>query len=146
MEIKSIFQDNGEITSRYACDGDNISPPLEITSVPPEARSLALIMDDPDAPSGTFVHWLVWNIPINNKSVNFGEGARIGKEGKNGTGTSKYIGPCPPSGTHRYFFKVYALDIELDLEEGSTKEQLKQAIEGHILERAILVGLYSRRK
>lgn len=147
MEIlSSAFDHEGKIPTIYACDG--ISPPLKFTNVPENTKSLVLIMDDPDAKDivgYTWVHWLVWNIPPATKGIAEGSVPVDALEGKNGMGTNGYQGPCPPVGrTHRYFFKLYALDIVLDLPEGATKEQLEEAIEGHILAEAELIGLYSR--
>jgi len=139
----SAFVGNGAIPSEYTCDGADISPPLTFSSVPEQTKSLALIVDDPDAPAGTWVHWLVWNIPANKTGFSKGENITY-PQGKNDFGSIDYGGPCPPSGTHRYFFKFYALDTMLDLNEGSTKKQLESAISGHILEEAQLIGTYKR--
>jgi hypothetical protein len=140
-----LFQHNGFIPSRYTCDGDNINPPLEIKDVPKEAKSLVLIVDDPDAPGDTWIHWTVWN--INPKTARIAENGVPGQatEGKTSLGKSGYNGPCPPSGTHRYFFKLYALDAILDLSFQADKATLQKAMEGHILENAELIGLYSRK-
>jgi len=139
----SAFENNGTIPSVYTCDGSGISPPLKITNVPKNTQSLALIVEDPDAPSGTVTHWIVWNIPP--QKSQFAEGEKIDfPQGITVTGTTGYKGPCPPSGTHRYFFKLYALDTMLDLVDGSTKDNLVQVMDGRILEQAILMGKYSR--
>ncbi|MFP4177116.1 MAG: YbhB/YbcL family Raf kinase inhibitor-like protein [Candidatus Brocadiia bacterium] len=144
MQLKSEAFENGErIPSRYTCDGKNVSPPLRIEDVPEEAESVALVMDDPDAPGGTFDHWLVWNIDPATTEIPEGE-APEGVSGKNDFGDLSYGGPCPPSGTHSYRFKIYALDRTLDLAEGSTKGQLQQAMRGHVLEEHLLEGDYSR--
>jgi len=142
--ISSAFLSDQSIPQKYTCDGDNINPPLEIAEVPEEAKSLALIVDDPDAPMRTFVHWIIWNIPpaislIGEDSVP--EGA---VQGRNDFGKNSYGGPCPPSGIHHYHFKIYALDIQLDLKAFSKKDDLEKAMEGHILDRAELIGLYQR--
>jgi len=142
--ISSAFLPDQSIPQKYTCDGDNINPPLEIAEVPEEAKSLALIVDDPDAPMRTFVHWIIWNIPpaislIGEDSVP--EGA---VQGRNDFGKNSYGGPCPPSGIHHYHFKIYALDIQLDLKAFSKKDDLEKAMEGHILDRAELIGLYQR--
>jgi Raf kinase inhibitor-like YbhB/YbcL family protein len=137
------FKDNEHMPERFTCDGDGISPPIEIGNVPKGAKSLALIVDDPDAPSGTYVHWVVWNIPPS--TTNIEEGKPPGKEGANSSGDMSYTGPCPPSGTHRYFFKVYALDTELDIDEDSNKEDVEDAMDGHVLASGQTIGLYSRR-
>src|SRR5262245_16092617 len=104
------------IPSRYTCEGDNVNPPLTINNIPPGTKSLALIVDDPDAPSGTFIHWLIWNISPVDVIL---ENTAPGVEGTNSFGADHYKGPCPPTGTHRYFFKVYALDKMLDVEKGA---------------------------
>lgn len=144
MDLYSpVFEENGAIPSKYTCDGEDISPPLEIKNVPEEAESLALIVDDPDAPLGTFVHWLVWNIPP--KKTSFDEDEEISfPQGKNDFGRLEYGGPCPPSGTHRYYFKLYVLDKKLDLKEGKKKKDLKKAMSGHVIEKTELMGQYSR--
>jgi Raf kinase inhibitor-like YbhB/YbcL family protein len=144
MKITSPnFQNNQLMPGKFTCDGANINPALVIENIPDRTKSLALIMDDPDAVSGTFVHWVVFNMPIISeiKENNIPQG----KQGNNSAGQKKYHGPCPPSGTHRYFFKIYALDIVLNLNEGLTKAQLEQAMENHILDKAELIGLYKRR-
>jgi hypothetical protein len=144
MKLTSTaFENNGEIPSEFTCDSDNISPPLSISEVPENAKSLALIMDDPDAPAGTWVHWVVWNIPPDTREIEKGTEPR-GVQGKTDFGSTGYGGPCPPSGTHRYFFKLYALDTELSIPEGSTKQDLEKAMEGHIMEKAQLMGTYKR--
>jgi Raf kinase inhibitor-like YbhB/YbcL family protein len=144
MKITSTaFKNNSLLPSKYTCDGEGVSPPLEITSVPKNTRSIALIVDDPDAPLGTFVHWVAWDIPVKG---NISEGDTGFSQGTNDFGKQSYGAPCPPSGAHRYFFKAYALDITLELEEGSTKEELVDAMEGHIVAEAELIGKYSRGK
>src|SRR5437867_1973190 len=137
------FANNGTIPSEFTCDGSNVSPPLSISDVPKNAKSLALIMDDPDAPMGTFTHWTLWNIPINKTELSRGEKIDF-PQGKTSFGKTGYGGPCPPSGTHRYFFKLYALDEMLDIRDGVTRNQLEQSMNGHIISQAILVGKYSR--
>ncbi|MBI2651735.1 YbhB/YbcL family Raf kinase inhibitor-like protein [Candidatus Woesearchaeota archaeon] len=140
----SAFEHGKEMPSEYTCDGIDISPELHIENVPKNAKSLALIMDDPDAPMGTFVHWVVWNIPIDTKIIKKGAEPK-GIEGKTNSGRTGYGGPCPPSGTHRYFFKVYALDMVLTLKEGSTKKDLEAAMQNHIIEKAEIMGTYGRK-
>ena len=140
----SAFVNNGAIPSEFTCDSSNIAPQLAISDVPKNTKSLALIMDDPDAVIGTFVHWVVWNIPPDTKQIQKGTEPN-GILGKGGSGKLGYIGPCPPSGTHRYFFKLYALDTQLDLGEGSAKNYLEKAMQGHIIEKTELIGLYKRR-
>ncbi|SDF36385.1 phospholipid-binding protein, PBP family [Methanolobus vulcani] len=138
----SAFEKSEAIPMKYTCDDKGISPDLEISDVPAEAASLLLIMDDPDAPMGTFTHWVVWNIPVDSR---IDEDSIPGIEGKNSAGKTSYIGPCPPSGSHRYFFKVYALDTELDLQSGSDRGLVENAMSGHVLAYGELMGTYSRR-
>jgi Raf kinase inhibitor-like YbhB/YbcL family protein len=142
MKISSpAFENEGTISAEYACDGTDVSPPLMFTNLPNNTKSLALIVDDPDA--NMWVHWLVWNIPPN--TTGFSKGKNIAfPQGENDFGNQKYDGPCPPSGTHRYFFKLYALDTMLDLESGTTKAELESAMSGHIIEKAQLIGTYSK--
>ena len=117
------FTQGGMIPQKYTCEGKNLSPPLHLGNIPAGTKSLVIIMDDPDAPVGVFDHWIAWNIPV---SENIAEGISIATVGKNGFGVNGYRGPCPPSGeTHRYFFKIYALDSLLDLPVGSSKSQVK---------------------
>ena len=139
----SAFKNNETIPSEYTCDGTNVSPQLKITGVPPNTQSLALIVEDPDAPIGTVTHWIVWNIPPEKAQFNKGEKISY-PQGITIFGKTGYGGPCPPSGTHRYFFKLYALDTILALVDGSTKEKLVQAMDGHILEQVTLMGKYSK--
>ena len=139
----SVFEDNKAMPSEYTCDGADVSPPLSFSSIPENTKSLALIMDDPDAPMGIWVHWLVWNIPVNKTGFSKGENITY-PNGKNDFGNFGYGGPCPPSGIHRYFFKLYALDTTIELNEGSTKKQLESAMSGHIIEEAQLIGTYKR--
>jgi hypothetical protein len=143
--ISTAFADNGMIPPRYTCDGPNVSPPLAISGVPEGAKALALVMDDPDAPSGTFDHWIVWNVPPETTAIEEGRQPQ-GVAGKNDFGRLTYGGPCPPSGIHTYRFKLYALDARLSLKEGSRKMALEEAMKGHILAEALLRGKYSRRR
>ena len=136
------FENNKSIPSRYTCDGDDVNPPLTIEGIPEETKSLVLIVDDPDAPMGTWDHWIVWNIPPTSKIE---ENSVPGVEGLNDFGKHSYGGPCPPSGTHRYFFKICALDTKLNLDSNSRKKDVEKAMKGHILASGELVGLYSRR-
>ena len=129
------------IPARYTCQGEDISPALEIQSIPEGTKSLALIVDDPDAPAGTWVHWVVFNIA---PAGRIEESSSPGLQGKTSFGNNAYGGPCPPSGTHRYYFKLYALDTALQLQEGVSKAALTQAMQGHILATAELVGLYKK--
>ncbi len=133
------------IPSEFTCDGSDIVPPLTITNVPKNTESLALIMDDPDAPVGTFVHWVVWNIPPDTKEIKKGKEPN-GVQGITDFRKLGYGGPCPPSGTHRYFFKLYAIDTKIDLPQGFKKKDLEKAIEGHIIEKTELMGIYKKLK
>jgi Raf kinase inhibitor-like YbhB/YbcL family protein len=136
-----VFDNEGEIPERYTCDGDNINPPLVVDQIPKETESLAIIMEDPDAPNGTFDHWLVWNIP---PKPGISENSNPGINGVNGKGKTGYHGPCPPDGTHRYFFHVYALDTSLDLSPQTDKEVLRDLIQPHILAEGSLLGMYGK--
>ena len=138
------FPHNGMIPSKYTCDGADVSPPLTIGSIPEGTRSLALIVDDPDAPMGTWVHWLVWNIGADTKEIPENSVPRGALQGMNDFRKQGYGGPCPPSGTHRYFFKLYALDTILALKAGATKAGIEEAMKGHVLARAEWIGLYRR--
>lgn len=140
----SAFQEGGNIPSKFTCDGSDTSPPLQITGVPSKAKSLVLIADDPDAPSGLFTHWLVWNIPPPTNSIAEGSAAK-GVQGTNDFGKSGYKGPCPPPGTHRYSFKIFALDRELDLRSGAKRSQVDAAMKGHVVAQGELVGRYARK-
>jgi Raf kinase inhibitor-like YbhB/YbcL family protein len=143
LTVKSpAFQPNNQIPKKYSCDGEDKNPPLTIDGVPKESKSLALIVDDPDAPHGTFDHWVVWDIPPSTTKI--AEHSIPGTEGLNGARQKGFMGPCPPSGTHRYFFKVYALDTELKLGAKTTKRELEKAMENHILAKGELIGLYKR--
>jgi hypothetical protein len=147
--MSPAFKHNETMPSAYTCEGQNISPRLEWTEQPQETRSLALIMDDPDATSGTWVHWVIFNIPSSSNSLEesfpkereFQNGIR---QGVDSSGKIGYTSPCPPTGTHRYIFKLFALDDLLDLEAGSTKNDLLKAMQNHILEETHLIGLYQR--
>lgn len=135
------FEPNRLIPAKYTCDGENINPPLNIEGVPKEAKSLVLIVEDPDARAGLWIHWVVWNIPT---TTAIAENSVPGIEGITTARGRSYSGPCPPSGTHRYFFKVYALDSKLDLSASSGKKDVEAAMEGHVLAKGELVGLYRR--
>lgn len=144
MKLTSpAFTHNGVIPSEYTCDGNDLSPPLVISDVPANAKSLALIMDDPDAPVGTWDHWVVFDISPSTTQIPKGTEPQ-GTAGRNSWGRKGYGGPCPPSGTHRYFFKLYALDTKLNLSEGATKKDLEKAMQGHIIAQAQLMGTYKR--
>lgn len=140
------FEDGGAIPSTYTCDGENINPPLAIGGVPEGAKSLALIMDDPDAPVGLWVHWVVFDIDPASSGVGEGEKPASGTEGTTTYGKPGYGGPCPPDREHRYLFKLYALDTTLDLDVSATKEDVEKAMDGHILEQTELMGRYDRQR
>jgi hypothetical protein len=151
IEITSpVFKDGEMIPAKYTCDGENVSPPLEWGACPDGTMSLALICDDPDAPSGDFVHWVVYNIPADKRE--FPEAMPAGavledgsKQGRTDFGTPGYGGPCPPPGIHRYYFKLYALDIMVDIYPGAaTKQALLKAMEWHIIALGQLMGRYKR--
>jgi Raf kinase inhibitor-like YbhB/YbcL family protein len=142
----SAFQEGGNIPSKFTCDGVDTSPPLHFEQIPAEAKSLALIVDDPDAPSGLFTHWLVWNIDPKTMAIPEGSAPTSAVQGKNDFGKSGYGGPCPPSGTHRYFLKIFALDRQLDLAAGSNRAELDAAMRGHVVAQGELMARYSRRK
>jgi len=155
MQIHSTaFSDKGEIPQRYTCDGQDVSPPLAWSGVPRGTQSLVLIVDDPDAPDPaapkrTWVHWVLYNLPDDARSLpeavpSDADLTGGGQHGENSWRRLGYGGPCPPSGTHRYFFKLYALDTVLDLSAGADKKQVLQAMEGHVLAEAELMGTYSR--
>jgi hypothetical protein len=146
----SDFQSGGEIPRKFTCDGADASPELSWSEPPAGAQTLALIADDPDAPGGTFTHWVLFNLPaaVNNLAANVSKVDELpngARQGRNGFRKIGYGGPCPPPGkAHRYFFKLYALDQKLDLKPGAGKEELEKAIEGHTLARAEIVGQYGR--
>lgn len=151
MKIESsAFKEGENIPVRFTCDGDNISPWLSWSDFPNETKTFALIVDDPDAPGGTFVHWVVYNIPSNVTSLSEGTSSQnlpaSASQGTNHFGDNDYGGPCPPSGIHRYYFKIYALDNNIELKEGAGKRDLLKAMEGHILAESQLMGKYERRK
>ncbi|MDP2767105.1 MAG: YbhB/YbcL family Raf kinase inhibitor-like protein [Candidatus Methanoperedens sp.] len=143
------FREGETIPAEYTCDGKDVSPSLSWKGIPANAKSIALIMDDPDAPGGTFVHWVLFNIPANTQKLpkgipgnqTLGDGSR---HGATDFGRVSYGGPCPPRGTHRYYFKMYALDTMLDLKPGASKKQLENAMKGHILAQGELMGKYER--
>ena len=147
MELTSTeFGNNGIIPAKYTCDGENVSPPLEIAGVPEGAKSLVLIVDDPDASNGTWVHWTLWNVGPDMLEImedSVPDGSVHGATSFAGTG---WGGPCPHSGVHRYFFKLYALDATLDLAPDSNKATLEAAMDGHVFAQCELVGRYSRKQ
>ena len=145
----SAFTDGGMIPKPNTCDGADVSPDLSWSGVPEHSKSLALICDDPDAPVGTWVHWVLFNIPAGEAGLpaEIAPEATLPYGAKHGTNDFRrlgYGGPCPPGGTHRYFFKLYALDKVLDLESGATKAQVEEAMEGHVLAEGQLMGKYKR--
>lgn len=150
MQLQSsAFKATGTIPQKYTCEGQDVSPPLSWDAPPEGTQSLALIADDPDAPSGTFVHWVVYNLPASARSLPEAVPTSStlspgGVQGQNNFGNVGFGGPCPPSGTHRYFFKLYALDTELDLQAGASKADVVEAMAGHIVGHAELMGTYSR--
>jgi len=144
IQVTSIFNEGGKIPQVYTCDGGNISPPLSWTGVPSNTASLALIMDDPDAPGGTWVHWVMYNLKPNLSGIEQGKSGG-GTQGMNDFKSLGYGGPCPPKGTtHRYYIKLYALDTMLDLKSGATKAEVESLMRGHILAQGQLVGKYGR--
>lgn len=143
LELSSpAFKADGNIPAEYTCDGEGINPPLKINKIPENTHTLALIVEDPDAPGGTFDHWLVWNIK---PAAAINENSNPGISGNNSAGKTGYHPPCPPKGSHRYYFHVYALDSELDLMPGESKESLQQAMKSHILAEGTIMGRYERR-
>jgi Raf kinase inhibitor-like YbhB/YbcL family protein len=132
------------IPAKYTCDSRDMSPPLIIGSVPAGTRSLALIMDDPDAPGGTWVHWVVWNVPPETREFPENVLPAGAKQGRNSWNRNGYGGPCPPSGTHRYVFKLYALDTTLNLSSSAGKAELERAVQGHLLASGQYMGTYAR--
>ena len=139
------FQAGGDVAAKFTCNGANVNPELRINGVPSEAKSRVLIVDDPDAPRGLFTHWIVWN--IDPKATDIGENSAPagGIQGTNDFGKRNYGGPCPPSGTHRYFFKIYALDTKLDLKPSARRAELDAAMRGHTLAQGELMARYSHK-
>ncbi len=145
MKLTSTaFKEGASIPAKYTCDEKDTIPPLTFEDIPDKAVTLALVMDDPDAPMGIWDHWVVWNIPRDTRGVREGS-EPSGVAGKNSWNRSGWGGPCPPDREHRYFFKLYALDAKLDLKAGSTKAQLEKAMKGHVVAEAQLMGRYNRR-
>jgi hypothetical protein len=153
--VSSAFQNNAKIPSIYTCDGKNVNPPLGFIDVPNNTKNLALIVDDPDAPSKIWVHWVIYNIDPKAQKVEENSVPQGGVKGMTDFGRSGYGGPCPPpaspeqlqrgeSGTHRYFFKLYALDATLDLPKNATKQMVEEKMQGHIIDKTELIGLYGR--
>jgi Raf kinase inhibitor-like YbhB/YbcL family protein len=146
-----VFKHDGEIPSKYTCDGDDVSPPIEWSDIPSDARTLALICDDPDAPKKDFSHWVLFNIPPTAAALPEHVAARQelpdgSRQGTNDFGKVGYGGPCPPSGTHRYRFTLYAIDTELRVPQASARNDVEAAMKGHVLETAQLTGAYTRAK
>ena len=156
MMLKSVFENKEKIPGKYTCDGDNVNPELIISEVPENAESLVLIMDDPDIPNevkksrniDVFVHWVLFNIHPSTTIIEEND-VSSGVFGSNSAGEHAYTGPCPPKqfkpSEHRYFFKLYALDVELDLEEGASKKEVESAMKGHVIEKTGLIGRYERK-
>lgn len=145
IKIKSNFENMEVIPKKYTCDGENINPNLKIENIPNNAKTMVLIVDDPDAPEGVFDHWIMWNIPSQINEIyenNVPKGAVIGK---NSFGNHKYVGPCPPKGKyHRYFFKIFAIDLTLDADPNHSKEEILRMIENNIIDHDEIVGIYKR--
>ncbi len=140
-----VFGHNQMIPSKYTCDGADVNPPLLIEGAPQGPKSFALVVDDPDAPAGTWVHWVLWNIDPKTAEIREGSVPAGASQGMNDFRKHDYGGPCPPSGTHRYFFKLYALDTTLDPGKGAAKASLERAMKGHVIAHAELIGLYKRK-
>ncbi len=153
LKVGSVFHDGGFIPSKFTCEGEDVNPPIYIGNISPQVKSLVIIMDDPDAPRGTFTHWIAWNIPPRGEiPENLPKEAEVKNpmallQGRNDFGRVGYGGPCPPKGhgVHHYHFKVYALNIELNLKPGSTRAELEEAIRGHVIQWGEVVGLYERK-
>ena len=147
--LSSAFKEGEFIPKKFTCDSENVSPPLSWSGIPSNSKSLALICDDPDAPRGTWVHWVLFNIPPKTEALAEGVAQRStlkdgSRQGMNDSHLIGYDGPCPPGGVHRYYFKLYALDTDLALESGVTKAQLLKAMEGHVIAEGMLMGRYKR--
>ena len=139
------LQAGGDIPTKFTCNGTNVSPELQISGVPNEAKSLVLIVDDPDAPRGLFTHWIVWNIDPKTTRIAENSAPTAAVQGTNDFGKRNYGGPCPPSGAHRYFFKIFALDTKLELKPGARRVELDAAVRGHVLAQGELMGRYSHK-
>jgi Raf kinase inhibitor-like YbhB/YbcL family protein len=147
FSLKSpAFEHMGDITQKYTCQGENINPPLLISNVPEKTESLILIMEDPDAPGITVTHWIICHLEPSTNEISEGEHIKNAIIGKNMMGKNEYMGPCPPFGKHRYFFKLYALNKKLDINDKTRKKQLLKASKGHIIEQTELIGLYKKIK
>jgi hypothetical protein len=144
MQVSSpAFKNEEHIPSQYTCEGDNVNPPIAVNNIPEGAKCLALLMEDPDAPVKTFDHWIMWNIPIGD---GIRENSAPGIEGRNSAGKDHYHGPCPPQGTHRYYFHVYALNQLLELDPGSDRKTFENAIRDHIIGKGTLMGRYHKKQ
>lgn len=143
--ISSGFQEGGTIPEKFSKNGENVSPELRIDGAPAESKSLALIVDDPDAPVGLFTHWLVWNIDPKTNEISEGSAPSGAVQGKNDFNETGYGGPQPPSGTHRYYFKIFALDRTLDLKSGAKRRDIDAAMKGHVVAQGQLMGRYSKK-
>lgn len=145
MKIQSPeFENEGNIPSKFTCDGKGVNPVLAFNNIPQEAKSLVLLMDDPDAPSGTWDHWVIFNMPADTKGIDENSEPN-GVIGKNTRGDNKYAPPCPPDREHRYFFKLYALDTLLNLDAAANKQNVLDAMRGHVLAESELIGKYNRK-
>ena len=145
MKLTSpAFANNGKIPSKYTCEGEDVNPPLVFDDVSEDTKSFVLIVEDPDAPAKTWVHWVVFNIPPYTREIDEDTVPDDALLGRTDFGNKSYGGPCPPSGTHRYIFKLYALDTELDLEVGVTRREVEYAMQGRVIDEAQLTGLFSR--
>jgi len=148
MQLTSpVFKYNEDVSKKHTCDGENVNPPLVISDVPKETKSFVLLVDDPDATGGgTFNHWVIWNLPADVREIAEGKLPEEAVQGVNDFGREEYGGPCPPAGNpkHRYMFKLYALDIFLDVPFGSGKKTVEHAMTGHVLDQVALIGLYGR--
>lgn len=145
LTLKSTaFQPGGPIPRKYSCQGDDVSPPLSIAGIPAETESLALVVEDPDAPAGTWDHWILYGLSPGTSKIREATVPPGARQGRNGWGRNTWGGPCPPSGEHRYFFRLYALDTALDLAPGATKRELRRAMEGHVLAESELMGRYRK--
>lgn len=145
MKLNSLsFTENESISAKFTCDGENVNPQLTVSGVPDTAKSLVLVMDDPDAPSGTWTHWTVWNIDPQTREIGENSVPAGAVQGTTSDGTQGYHGPCPPSGAHRYFFKVYTLNTVLTLAPSARVDELSAALNGHVIDQAELMGKYGR--
>ena len=139
-----VFKNGGEIPQKYTCDGENVNPPLQFENVPAKAKSLALVFDDMDAPRGSYVHWILWNIDPNIKEIKENSVPEGAVEGMNDFKRHHYGGPCPPRRAHKYVFKIYALDSPLHLNPNSMKTDFEKTMEGHVIAQAQRMGVYKR--